>query len=213
MIYITRSSKARRTTKPPARSASARSSNFFIPRARPLYNPRSSLSLSRRRRMPEGRPLTILCVSSYEKGQEFLRTCKAMGCVVLLLTVEKLRHAAWPFECIDEVFSMPEDLPLQSLIYSVSYVARSHSIDRIFVLDEFAMDHVSALREHLRIPCMGLTTVRYFRAKLAMRARAREAGILVPDFVPALNYDTLRDFTSRVPRPCLLKHRSQPSGI
>ncbi|MGH9743202.1 MAG: hypothetical protein ACRD51_12735, partial [Candidatus Acidiferrum sp.] len=29
--------------------------------------------------MPESHPLTILCVSSYEKGQEFLRTCKAIG--------------------------------------------------------------------------------------------------------------------------------------
>ncbi len=71
--------------------------------------------------MPEGRPLTILCVSSYEKGQEFIRTCKAMGCRVLLLTVEKLRHAEWPFECIDDVFTMPEELPLQKLIYAVSY--------------------------------------------------------------------------------------------
>src|SRR5205807_1065052 len=42
------------------------------------------------------RPLTILCVSSYEKGQEFLRTCKRIGCRVLLLTVEKLRNADWP---------------------------------------------------------------------------------------------------------------------
>jgi hypothetical protein len=40
--------------------------------------------------MPEARPLTILCITSYEKGQEFLRTCKALGCRVLLLTVEKL---------------------------------------------------------------------------------------------------------------------------
>jgi len=39
--------------------------------------------------MQEGRPLTILCVSSYEKGQEFIRTCKAIDCRVLLLTVEK----------------------------------------------------------------------------------------------------------------------------
>ncbi len=63
--------------------------------------------------MPQSRPLTILCVSSYEKGQEFLRTCKAIGCRVLLLTVEKLRDAGWPFECIDEVFTMPEGLSLQ----------------------------------------------------------------------------------------------------
>jgi biotin carboxylase len=163
--------------------------------------------------MPESQPLTILCVSSYEKGQEFIRTCKAIGCRVLLLTVEKLRHAGWPFECIDEVFTMPEDLPLQKLIYAVSYTARSQSIDRIVALDEFDMENVSALREHLRIPGMGLTTVRYFRDKLAMRAGAREAGILVPEFVHVLNYDNLREFMARVPGPWLLKPRSQASGI
>jgi biotin carboxylase len=163
--------------------------------------------------MSEGRPLTILCVSSYEKGQEFLRTCKAIGCRVLLLTVEKLRNANWPFESIDEIFTMPEELPLQGLLYSVSYMARSQPIDRIVALDEFDMENVSALREHLRIPGMGLTTVRYFRDKLAMRARAREVGILVPEFVHVLNYDNLREFMSRVPGPWLLKPRSQASGI
>jgi biotin carboxylase len=163
--------------------------------------------------MPEGSSLTILCVSSYEKGQEFLRTCKAMGCGVLLLTVEKLRNASWPKECIDEFFTMPEDLPLQHLIYTVSYMARLRAIDRIVALDEFDMENVSALREHLRIPGMGLTTVRYFRDKLAMRGGAREAGILVPEFVHVLNYDNLRGFMERVPGPWLLKPRSQASGI
>jgi biotin carboxylase len=163
--------------------------------------------------MSDGRPLTILCISSYEKGQEFIRTCKGMGCRVLLLTVEKLRNADWPFECIDEVFTMPEELPLQSLIYAVSYTARSQPIDRIVALDEFDMENVSALREHLRIPGMGLTTVRYFRDKLAMRARAKETGILAPEFVHVLNYDSLREFMSRLPAPWLLKPRSQASGI
>ena len=163
--------------------------------------------------MPDGRPLTILCISSYEKGQEFIRTCKGMGCRVLLLTVEKLRNADWPFECIEEVFTMPEELPLQSLIYAVSYTARAQPIDRIVALDEFDMENVSALREHLRIPGMGLTTVRYFRDKLAMRARAKETGILAPEFVHVLNYDSLREFMSRVAGPWLLKPRSQASGI
>jgi biotin carboxylase len=163
--------------------------------------------------MTDVRPLTILCISSYEKGQEFIRTCKGMGCRVLLLTVEKLRSADWPFDCIDEVFTMPEELPLQSLIYAVSYTARSQPIDRIVALDEFDMENVSALREHLRIPGMGLTTVRYFRDKLAMRARAKETGILAPEFVHVLNYDSLREFMSRVPGPWLLKPRSQASGI
>jgi biotin carboxylase len=60
---------------------------------------------------------------------------------------------------------------------------------------------------------MGLTTVRYFRDKLSMRARAKEAGIAVPEFVPVLNYDDLREYMARVPAPWLLKPRSQASGI
>jgi biotin carboxylase len=163
--------------------------------------------------MPESRPLTILCVSSYEKGQEFLRTCKSLGCRVLLLTVEKLRDGDWPRDFIDESFYMPEELPLEHLIYTVSYMARSQPIDRIVALDEFDMENVSALREHMRIPGMGLTTVRYFRDKLAMRARAKEIGILVPEFAHVLNYGNLRDFMARVPGPWLLKPRSQASGI
>jgi biotin carboxylase len=159
------------------------------------------------------RPLTILCISSYEKGQEFLRSAKDEGCRVFLLTVEKLRHAAWPSEAIDEMFYMPEDLPTADIIRAVSFMARTHPIDRIVALDEFDMENVAALREHLRIPGMGLTTMRYFRDKLAMRGRAQESGILVPEFVHVLNYDDLRNFMSRVKPPWLLKPRSQASGI
>lgn len=163
--------------------------------------------------MAADRPLTILCVSSYEKGQEFIRSAKQIGCRVLLLTTEKLRHAGWPFESIDDVFTMPEGLPLESLLYAVSYAARSQPIDRVVALDEFDMENVSAIREHLRIPGMGLTTVRYFRDKLAMRARAGEVGILAPQFIHVLNYDALREFMARIPGPWLLKPRSQASGI
>lgn len=163
--------------------------------------------------MSEQRPLAILCVSSYEKGQEFIRACKAIGCTVYLLTVEKLRHADWPREAVDEIFFMPEELPLPQLLNAVSYAARTRRIDRIVALDEFDMENVSAIREHLRIPGMGLTTVRYFRDKLAMRAQAKEAGISVPEFVHVLNHEELREFMSRVPGPWLLKPRSQASGI
>jgi biotin carboxylase len=163
--------------------------------------------------MTNHRPLTILCVSTYEKGQEFLRECKRMGCGVFLLTVEKLRNADWPREAIDEFFFMPEDLTQAQLINAVSYAARTRKIDRLVALDEFDMENVSALREHLRIPGMGLTTVRYFRDKLAMRARAQEADVLVPAFAHVLNYDDLREYMSRIPPPWLLKPRSQASGI
>jgi biotin carboxylase len=160
-----------------------------------------------------GRPITILCVSSYEKGQEFLRTCKSLGCTVLLLTVEKLRNANWPRDVIDEMFFMPEELPVTDLLHAVSYAARTRHIDRVVALDEFDMENVAALREHLRLPGIGLTTVRYFRDKLAMRAQASEAGILVPEFIHILNYDDLREFMSYVAPPWLLKPRSQASGI
>ncbi|MGA8220927.1 MAG: ATP-grasp domain-containing protein [Candidatus Acidiferrales bacterium] len=163
--------------------------------------------------MPEKRPLTVLCLSSYEKGQEFLRTCKAEGCRVLLITVEKLRHADWPRESVDEFFYTPEELQVPDMIRAVSFMARTHPVDRIVALDEFDMENAASLREHLRVPGMGLTTMRYFRDKLAMRGRARESGILVPEFIQVLNYDALRDFMARVKPPWLLKPRSQASGI
>jgi biotin carboxylase len=163
--------------------------------------------------MAAQRPITILCVSSYEKGQEFLRTCKNLGCTVYLLTVEKLRNADWPRDFIDEMFFMPDELPIADLVHSVCYAARTRHIDRIVALDEFDMENVAALREHLRLPGIGLTTIRYFRDKLAMRARAQEFGILVPEFIHILNYEDLREFMNHVPGPWLLKPRAQASGI
>jgi len=104
-------------------------------------------------------------------------------------------------------------LPLPGLLNAVSYAARTRKINRIVALDEFDMENVSAIREHLRIPGMGLTTVRYFRDKLAMRMRAKEAGVPVPEFVHVLNHAELQDYMARVPAPWLLKPRSQASGI
>jgi biotin carboxylase len=163
--------------------------------------------------MTASRLISVLCVTSYEKGQEFLRACKSLGCTVYLLTVEKLRHADWPREAIDEMFFTPQDLPIQELLRAVSYAARTRHIDRIVALDEFDMENVAAIREHLRLPGIGLTTIRYFRDKLAMRAQARETGVLVPEFIHVLNYDDLKEFMSHVPGPWLLKPRAQASGI
>jgi len=163
--------------------------------------------------LPEPRPITILCITSYEKGQEFLRTCKKLGCRVLLLTVEKLRDGDWPRESVDEFFFMPEELPVQAIINTVSYLARWQPIDRIVALDEFDLENAAYLREHLRIPGMGLTTIRYFRDKLAMRGKAQESGVPVPEFIHVLNHQALNDFMARVKPPWLLKPRSQASGI
>jgi biotin carboxylase len=157
--------------------------------------------------------VTVLCLASYFKGLDFIRECRRQGCRVLLLTIEKLRDADWPRESIDEMFYMPEDIPAPDLIRAVSYMARTQPVDLIVALDEFDLENAAALREHLRVPGMGLTTVRYFRDKLAMRSGAKEAGILVPEFIHILNYDRLNDYMSRVSPPWLLKPRSQASGI
>jgi biotin carboxylase len=152
-------------------------------------------------------------MTSYEKGQEFLRQCKREGWRVLLLTVEKLGKADWPRDIIDEVFLMPDLTDRTQVIHAVSYLARSQSIDRIVALDEFDIEVAASLREHLRIPGMGETTSRYFRDKLAMRIQAREHGIAVPEFVPVINHNQIRRFAERVPPPWVLKPRSSASAI
>ena len=158
-------------------------------------------------------PKTVLCITSYEKGQEFLRESKRQGWQVILLTVTALENADWPHEIIDEIYYMPDLSKVDDVIRGVSYLARSHLIDRIVALDDYDVLTASALREHMRMPGMGETTVRYFRDKLAMRAKAQEHGIPVPEFVPILNYDKIRSYMERVQPPWMLKPRAEASTI
>ena len=165
--------------------------------------------------MTDARPITILCLASYEKGHEFMRECRRQNCRVLLLTSESIARADWPRESIDEIFLMPDDnkrWELDNVIKGVSFLARTERIDRIVPLDDFDLETAAALREHLRVPGMGETSTRYFRDKLAMRVRASEAGIAVPEFIHVLNYDRLRAFMRRVPAPWLLKPRFEASA-
>jgi biotin carboxylase len=156
---------------------------------------------------------TILCVASYYKGNRFIQTCKREGCKVVLLTLESLLNEAWARESIDEVFAMPSFTDRRAVINAVSYLARTRVFDRIAPLDDFDVELVAQLREHLRIPGMGDTTARYFRDKLAMRARAKDRGIRVPEFVHVLNYDQIRAFLRDVPGPWMLKPRSEASSV
>src|SRR6185503_11768324 len=96
---------------------------------------------------------------------------------------------------------------------SVSYLARTRDFSRITPLDDYDVELAAHLREHLRIPGMGETTARYFRDKLAMRARASDRSIAVPEFVHVLNHDRIREFLRKVPAPWLLKPRSEASAV
>lgn len=200
----------RRERSLPLVDCTAQSLTYRVPLcAWPCY----ILGLPEREPMPESRPLNFLCITTYEKGQEFMRECKRQGGRVYLLTAEKLRDADWPRESLDDTFYLPADLPLADTVQAVTHLARTHKLDRIVALDEYDMETASTLREHLRIPGMGLTTMRYFRDKLAMRMRALDRGVRVPDFVPVFHHEDARYYMEHVPGPWVLKPRQEASAI
>ncbi len=142
-----------------------------------------------------------------------MRECKRQGCRVLLLTGEKLRDADWPRDSLDDTYYLPAEIPLADIVQAVTHLARSQKIDRIVALDEYDMETAATLREHLRVPGMGLTTMRYFRDKLAMRMRALDRNVRVPDFVPVFNHDDICYYLEHVPGPWVLKPRQEASAI
>jgi phosphoribosylamine-glycine ligase len=158
-------------------------------------------------------PETVLCIASYYKGDRFLIRCKEEGCRVLLLTSEKFLNEPWPRQAIDEVFALPHFQDRRLIVNAVGYLARSRPIRRIVALDDFDVEIAAHLREHLRLPGTGESTARLFRDKLAMRTRARELGVRIPEFVGVINHDEVRQFLAEVPGPWLLKPRSEASSI
>jgi biotin carboxylase len=156
---------------------------------------------------------TILCITSFEKGNEFMRECKSHGARVLLLTVESLKDADWPRESIDDIFLMPQLYNREHVFNAVSYLARTEKFDRIVPLDEFDVEMAAALREHLRIDGMTETTTRFFRDKLAMRIKAQESGIRVPAFTRTFPYSDVHEFLATVSPPWVLKPRMEASAV
>ncbi len=160
------------------------------------------------------RPLTILCIASYYKGNRLLERLKAEGCRVYLLTVTSLMHENWPRGSLDDVFAVESFLDREGLVKAVAYLFRTHSFDRIVALDDFDIEVGAHLREYFRLTHTGLgeTQARFFRDKLAMRGKARELGIRIPDFAPLFDHAALRAFLERVPGPWLIKPRSEASA-
>src|SRR5665213_3683513 len=110
--------------------------------------------LFRRATMSDQQP-TMFCISTYEKGQAFLREAGRLGCDVVLLTVDKLRAADWPKDVLAEFHTMPEaDVPERQAQEQVRMiadsVARRRKIARVVALDEFDLESAASLREHLR---------------------------------------------------------------
>lgn len=156
---------------------------------------------------------TILCVTSYEKGQDFMRECVESGARTLLLTVEKLRDADWPRDVLDAVYLLPSFDEPDHVLNAVGYLARTERFARIVALDEFDMELAALLREHLRVPGMGATATRAVRDKLVMRELAAAAGIAVPEFAGVISHADVRAYLDRTTGPWLLKPRTQASAI
>ena len=63
--------------------------------------------------------LTMLCIATYKKGDEFLRECRRQGCRVLLVTDETLRDADWPRDAIDGFYYVQRGMPHADMSRSV----------------------------------------------------------------------------------------------
>ena len=156
-------------------------------------------------------PLNFLCVSTYFKGEDFLKSVKAEGHNVYLLTKKKLDKEPWPWESIDDTFYI-EEWNQNDVAKGIAYKFRTIKFDRFVALDDFDVEKVALLREHFRMPGMGRTTAHYFRDKLAMRMKALEEGVNVPEFTDLFNNDTINAYADRVSPPWLIKPRMEASA-
>lgn len=159
---------------------------------------------------------TIVCISCYYKGYDFMDEMKKLGNKVILITSENLKEKNWPWHAIDEVFYMPELKPsvwnLDHLIQGFSYLMQTRKVHAVIALDDYDVEKAALIRETFRIPGMGQTTHRYFRDKLAMRQKAKDSGIHVPEFTAVFNNDEVNAFINKVSAPWVLKPRSEASA-
>ncbi|WP_326983785.1 ATP-grasp domain-containing protein [Chryseobacterium sp. MYb264] len=159
---------------------------------------------------------TIVCISCYYKGYDFMDEMKQLGNKIILVTSENLKEKDWPWHAIDEVFYMPEVKPsvwnLEHLVQGFSHLMQTRKVDAVIALDDYDVEKAALIRESFRIPGMGQTTHRYFRDKLAMRQKAKSSGINVPEFTAVFNNDEVNDFVDKVPAPWVLKPRSEASA-
>ena len=160
--------------------------------------------------------ISILCVTSFFKGEDFMIGAKEAGCTVYLLTSHKLKNEPWPTNHIDETFFIQQDINnnwnMEHVKAGIAHLLTSKKIDRVVSLDDFDVEKGAEIREEFRIPGMGQTTARYFRDKLAMRIQAKDNNIAVPAFSKLFNNDEINHYLDTVPGPWLIKPRSEASA-
>lgn len=159
---------------------------------------------------------TIVCISCYYKGYDFMDEMHKLGNKVILITSENFKDKNWPWFAISEVYYMKEIEPsvwnLDHLIEGFSYLLKTKSIDAVIALDDYDVEKAALIRETFRIPGMGQTTHRYFRDKLAMRQMAKDSGIEAPQFSSIFNDEKVNEFTDQNTAPWVIKPRSEASA-
>ncbi|HSB28779.1 MAG TPA: ATP-grasp domain-containing protein [Pyrinomonadaceae bacterium] len=163
--------------------------------------------------MSSSTPLTVLCLATFFKGNEFIRECRNQGARVVLLTREKLLTADWARDSLDDLIAIPGKLTDQSYLAATAHVMRHRRVKRIVALEEYDVVTAAEIREYAGIPGVGTTTARRFQDKLAMRMAGQKIGIRQPEFVPLLNHEAVADFIQRVPAPWMLKPRFGASAM
>ena len=159
------------------------------------------------------RPLNIVCLATYFKGVDFIRECKAHGCNVILITKEKMLREDWPRESLDDLIAVPNDAGPPLFIDLLAFLARKAPVDRVIALEEFDVVTAALMREHLCLPGLSSSNAKVFRDKLSMAVHSQRAGINLPEFVPLVNRDEVREFMENVPGPWIIKPRSDVSAI
>lgn len=161
----------------------------------------------------EARPLTVICLATYFKGGDFIRECKRLGCNVILITKEKMLQEDWPRDSLDDLIAVPNDAGPALMIDLTAFIARKVKPDRVVALEEFDVMTAALIREHFCLPGMSSSTAKTFRDKFRMANAARAAGVVLPEFVPLINPDDVREFMEQVPPPWIIKPRSDVSAI
>jgi hypothetical protein len=160
--------------------------------------------------------MNILCISTFFKGQAFLKAMNEQGHAVFLITHSKLKDKPWPWESIKETFYLDfvenTSAVFDTLLAGTAHLYRQTKIDLIVALDDFDVEKGAFLRENFRIKGMGQTTARFFRDKLAMREQAKSCNIAVPAFSSLFHDLAITDFLNSQQGPWLIKPRSEASA-
>ncbi|MEZ4891934.1 MAG: hypothetical protein R2778_02835 [Saprospiraceae bacterium] len=155
---------------------------------------------------------SFLCIASYFKGNDFLRSLKACGATVYLVTSQKHSDKAWAKEALDDIFYIQQDEEnewnMEEAATGLAWLMRSKRIDRIVATPNRRCGR-RALREDFRIPGMGQTRPGIFVINWPC-ALKQGMPASVPGFSSLFNDDMVNKFIQEFPGPWIISRRTSP---